>query len=222
MKILVPIIAVLIFSNTYAQTTCISEGYIVTPRQQKNVQIIEKLVFKYDALTNLKYGQSINLKYSFDSCDTFQLLGGHSREGRIEIEVFSGALKEFNETSIVTAICHELGHIFGKVTLGDAGVYNQSSPKNAVEGEADYFAGRCTLDFFQDFVKAEKAIRLTYWTLFKANIDETISLDEDFLKGNGINSSYPSAECRLLSALNGLTYSPRPKCWYNPKKNGTF
>jgi len=34
---------------------------------------------------------------------------------------------------------------------------------------------------------------------------------------NGINTKYPSKECRLLSVIHGIAGRERPSCWYNPK-----
>lgn len=217
MKTLILLFSIVGFTQAFAQTRCISEGYVVTPSQQKNMDNIEELVAKYDSYVYLKRQQSIRLKYHFNSCDTFQLLGGHNNEGKIVLEVYSGALKNFDENSIVTAICHEIGHILGEITLEDAGIHGRVISQNAVEGEADYFAGKCTFDFFKDIAKTKLAIRSTYETLYRKEIDESLALVENYIQGNGIHSSYPSAECRLLSAFLGLENKPRPSCWYNPK-----
>ena len=68
-----------------------------------------------------------------------QILGGHNSQGKIVLEVYSGALKNFDEDQIVSAICHEMGHILGKLTLNDAGIHGRVISVDAVEGEADYF-----------------------------------------------------------------------------------
>lgn len=217
MKLIIILCLFLQFPLGLAQTRCISEGYVITSWQQKNMDIIEEIVAKYDPYAYSKHQQSIQLKYHLNSCDTFQLLGGHNKEGKVVLEVYSGALKNFDEKSIVTGICHEIGHILGEITLEDAGVSGRVISQDAVEGEADYFAGKCTFDFFKDMAKTKLAIRSTYETLYRKEIDESLALTEKYTKGNGIHPSYPSAECRLLSAFLGLENKLRPSCWYNPK-----
>jgi hypothetical protein len=133
------------------------------------------------------------------------------------VTAFGGAINKFTELSIAVVACHEIGHILGEVTYVSAGALERDSSFIGVEGEADYFAGICSNRYFRNEELTQRAIRETFSILYN---DDT--LDENMAKipsnyfNKGINTFYPFAECRLLSALNGASNLPRPKCWYNP------
>lgn len=130
--------------------------------------------------------------------------------------------------------CHELGHHFGSKTatiLGSGGL--------SVEAEADYFAGSCISHFtnkweddLRPYLSLYKAsnykrcenddhcntmvnlITQSFQSLYGISIFPDRDLNVKFPEG--INESYPEANCRALSAISGVLEVDRPSCWYNP------
>ena len=150
--------------------------------------------------------------------------GGHLKDGKVQVTVYGGVLKQLNDSEIIFVLCHEMGHIFGEVTFKDIPNNNNTVHLeiNAVEGEADYFAGSCVLESLSKLkhisnseleAKAYESILGTMSKIYNAPIDFKLAENQVF---TGINAAYPEKECRVLSALRGLHNESRPRCWYNP------
>ena len=177
---------------------------------------IESLVEGHQDEVRSRFDQSITLTF-FDA-DILQALGGR-RKGKLVIDVFKGIWNLPDEVVVSVFICHELGHILGNVSIGEAlegtGGSTHFDPLDNVEGEADYFSGKCIRNTWDALgpidllAVARNALELIY----KEEIDEGRAHQREF---KGINPGYPDKDCRLLSVKAGLMGWPRPKCWYNP------
>jgi hypothetical protein len=148
-----------------------------------------------------------------------QLTGGHAR-GEVLFQVWTGALEAFDLPALLLAGCHELGHILGEITPKMAGEPGREIENDGVEGEADYFAGRC----FREAVDSDEASFFyaldSLWRgLYGTPPNPRKAERERYTRGRGINPTYPDADCRALSMLSGFREEPRPACWYNPTKS---
>lgn len=201
---------------------------------EEKKRIITQLYDKYRDQIISRYARDVEL--IFHPADVLQMTGGHNRDGEIEITVYAGVFKKFDKLAIVQATCHEIGHILGEVTLRDAGSTGPYNPLNSVEGEADYFSGKCSKQYFENNPisnnitqssyclfshnacnEAVTAARSVTTALYKEEVDEKLASDSKYTKNLGIDPSYPSTSCRLLSMIAGIQGNERPKCWYNPK-----
>ncbi len=181
-------------------------------------ELEEKKEIIYDIVDSyrdeiIKYRGS-DVELIFSPLNIFQMTGGHVGDGKLEITVYAKALTHFDKSGIVSAICHELGHILGKVPVGGSRVVSVDS----VEGEADYFSGICSRTYFcgQDNTSCPQAISASKSAIQAMNgtlIDESESISQSY---PGVNKTYPQPACRLLSMISGVKGQSRPLCWYNP------
>jgi hypothetical protein len=132
------------------------------------------------------------------------------------ITYFSTLLYLNKDDDVVTVVCHELGHLLGSRKPG------QTNAGNALEGEADYFAGKCAVRYFttvrnMSLSRAQEAAysgaRQSFSSLYKIRIDANRARTQEY---PGINPTYATPECRVLSVYHGAMGWNRPKCWYNP------
>lgn len=144
--------------------------------------------------------------------------------GSISVNFFEGLLKSLTEDEVVIVVCHELGHLNGDLTLSAIGFTPASGLKNplSVEGEADYFAGKCAVSYYMDIegLPFEGAQEKTFFAAINA-FSKLYSYsakgqNASSRKFRGINDDYPEPDCRVLSVWNGAEGLARPKCWYNP------
>ena len=185
---------------------------------------IRAVVDGYAGESARRYGTPIQLV--FDDADIAQATGGIVRGGIPEITIYAGLIKGMTAEEAVAAACHEIGHVLGRVafeSLPDQRPASSDSNKDSVEGEADYFSGRCVYDHLRrafDAPEAEAAalaadiVTRTLEKIYGTKIDYRTAEGEIF---PGIDPSYPDKECRLLSAISGVGLRQRPKCWYNPR-----
>jgi len=169
-----------------------------------------------------RYQQKVVVRFFEEPhhCDVIQMTAAlDRRNGQPRMEVYHGILEAMETDAIIAATCHELGHFFGDVSLEEAG--QQESDVNlalSVEGEADYFAGKCVTQFLPGRHAATEAGRNLFATLHGDRaIDHHQAMSEVYSLQRGIDASYPTPQCRMLSYLAGVLDEPRPKCWYNPQ-----
>ena len=232
------ILITIIFSmNSYAKVNhqkVLYPAHLPFEDSQEKKRIITQIYDKYRDQIISRYGKDVEL--IFHPADVLQMTGGHNRDGELEITVYAGVLKKLDELAIVQAMCHEVGHILGEVTMRDAGSAGPYNPLDSVEGEADYFSGSCSRQYFDNNPISNNILQSSYCSinhnacneavmaarsvllaLYGKEVDEELAYDSVYSENLGINPSYPNASCRLLSVIAGIQETARPKCWYNPK-----
>lgn len=198
----------------------ISAGYILfyfLTLHAGSIETIDSLVTLYQEKAIKQTGQFIKVEH-IDS-DIFQMTGGHD-QGKLVLRVYKKIVTDLSDNGLIAAACHELGHIFGEIPLSAVSKGTRFDPLDSVEGEADYFAGKCTKYFFSSLKiqnPTNLAIASEIEILSKVYRELNIhNLETPLPEYEGINSSYPSAECRFQSFKAGVFNHPRPKCWFNP------
>ncbi len=129
---------------------------------------------------------------------------------------YSSLLVEQYDDDVVAVVCHELGHFLGSRAPG------VTRSGNAIEGEADYFAGKCGVRYYRAYrgmslTEAQNAIaqaaQKTFQNLYKIRINPN---EAKYKQDTGVNQSYSSPDCRVLTVIHGAMDWKRPACWYNP------
>lgn len=221
MQLLFFIVSIILSTNAYSSPMAIGgpDDLILLPIQEydfndieEKKEIIQEIVDSYRDDIIRSRGSDVEL--IFQAANIFQMTGGHVGDGKLEINVYAQALIKFSKLGIVSAICHELGHLLGKVPVGGTRVISADS----VEGEADYFSGTCSRNYLcgeknKSCKQAITASRSAIQSIKGTAITEVEAQDQIY---PGINTSYPSPPCRLLSMILGVKGLPRPLCWYNP------
>lgn len=160
-------------------------------------------------------------------------------------DYYSGLFLAATVENLAWVTCHETGHILGKVSLKETGHFFHGQFESSPEGEADYWGGKCVLEYVQEknlttseihpscLDQAEQeqgfcsyAIKVVLDSFYNLSakslkdkvIDPEAAKLKHFEQLNGISWSHPDFNCRALSAINGITGKERPTCWYNPKK----
>jgi hypothetical protein len=132
------------------------------------------------------------------------------------ITYYSTLLYLNQDDEVITVVCHELGHLIGSRKPG------QTRAGFALEGEADYFAGKCAVRYLTTVrnmsLSRAQEVALTgaqhsFSRLYKTRIDANQARFQQF---SGINQTYASPECRVLTVYHGAMGWNRPKCWFNP------
>lgn len=132
------------------------------------------------------------------------------------LTITTEALRQMVDDEALATMCHEMGHLFGER-------FFTTVSGLAVEGEADYFAGKCLMKYLTE-VRGMSSRRATAAAEEIAK-GEAVAFAQGRLTWErgyltfyeGINRSYPPDECRLLTVLHGVWGWKRPACWYNPK-----
>lgn len=178
-----------------------------------NKQTVESLIQYYRPEILARYGQDVQV--TFHRQEVLQALGGW-RDDNIVIDIYQKILR-MERYLLVAALCHELGHILGHVNFSSIPSAKSSRLDN-VEGEADYFGGKCLADWFQREGKGSESQTLAFLankSCLETIYGETIDIEKaKATKSNETELGYPLSECRLLSAYNGIFNLPRPECWY--------
>lgn len=176
---------------------------------------VTQIVEMYQTESMQKFGKKIQL--TFYKGQSLQAIGGFNGD-KVVIDVFGGIL-QLPKEQIAFVTCHELGHIFGSVPLGNDRPDSKKhiDPRNHVEGEGDYFGGKC-------LARLAEIENMNPDLLFKGSVAFLQSIYRRPIKDlrtipdfNGIDKEYPDFECRVLSVGAGMLDKPRPKCWYNPR-----
>ena len=187
---------------------------------EEKTSIVKEIVASYQSEALGRLGQMIELRLSDTTdCRFIQAYGGHDKSGIPHVTFFPGLVREFSSDAVLFTLCHELGHLFGSVNPQSMGIATPYDPRDSIEGEADYFAGSCILNYLKDETLAFQAGK----EALQKFMGPTIKMAPDKARKkkykHGIDFDYPNPDCRLLTILNGIKGEERPKCWYNPKEN---
>lgn len=129
---------------------------------------------------------------------------------------YSSLLQLNEDDDVVAVVCHELGHFLGSRAFGKTQI------GNAIESEADYFAGQCGVRYYRtvrgmSLSAAQQEIsenaRKSFEHLYEMRIDPNKARNQAY---TGINQTYSDPSCRVLSVIHGAMGWARPRCWYNP------
>lgn len=185
----------------------------------QKLEIVAEVIGSYQPLALEKLSRLIELRVSETTdCRFIQAYGGHDKAGIPHVTFFPGLIREFSSNAVLFTLCHELGHLFGSVTPKDAGIATPYDPRDSIEGEADYFAGSCILNYLKDETLAFEAGK----EALQKFMGPSTTMDPERARKkkykHGIDFDYPNPDCRLLTILNGIRGEDRPTCWYNPKE----
>jgi len=180
----------------------------------KNVEMAKNVIKLYkDEIFN-EFSRSINL----DILDSTELAAGADIRAS-KIIITSKTFQFFEGKEILSVVCHEMGHFLGNKLLSPI------KSTAALEGEADYFSGKCIVRYLIDVLgyQQENAINAALQlsqdqarrNLNSNNLLATTAKNDVYSEGK-INQDYPSDDCRLLTVHHGIQDLPRPRCWYNP------
>lgn len=185
---------------------------------EEKVKTAKEIIGNYQVRAMSELGQLIELRLNeTNDCRFIQAYGGHDKKGFAHVTLFPGLVREFSPNAVLFTLCHELGHLFGSVTPVDIGIATPYDSRDSIEGEADYFAGSCILDYLKDENLAFEAGREALQKFMgpATNMDPERARKKKYR--HGVDYDYPNPDCRLLTIQNGVRGEPRPKCWYNPK-----
>ena len=184
--------------------------------------VMRQLVDYYVAEGRLRYNHKIDLYFIEED----QINARAEYDGvKVRIGVFKKLLEVMSTDEALVVVCHELGHALGELPIGNFKPEIPGRGKNplSLEGEADYFAGKCAVDYYINFEgldpngAQEKAFFAAFDMFGKLHETSIDTKKAERSTYNGINLSYPDPNCRTLSAWAGAEGKPRPKCWYNPR-----
>ena len=180
---------------------------------RESVQAVKEVVELYQDEVMKQTGNYVSV--IFDSQERFQANAKIYKEGSI-IRIYAQMVKELAPLELVTIACHELGHILGEIRHANILGGEIRHFREAIEGEADYFAGGCLRRYVGSEEAALSVAAKAYQKLHHMShpIDSSLA-EEKSIKG--ILVGYPTPECRLLTVFNGIEDKERPKCWYNPQ-----
>jgi len=184
------------------------------------MEIVRDIVNSYQSQMYDRYNVGIDLQFDENS-DMLQATAGPDENNNPQIIFHGGALKKLELDEIVFVICHEIGHFLGRVHFKDTDFNPPIDPplnyELSLEGEADYFGGKCSAKYFNDPYKAIDAARRAYSKVIESRVEIGGRYIHEIF--DGVNGQYPTSECRLQTATNGALGHKRPACWYNPRKN---
>ncbi len=181
------------------------------------LETIYELLELYRPESMEKYGKPIAFKLKKNSDMN---ASASARLSAPTITITTGALKSLIDDEAVSTVCHEMGHFFGERLVSTISGL-------AVEGEADYFSGRCLIKYLtkvrgmsqsRAIAEAEEIAKHETAAFAQGRLQWQKAY-LDFYEG--VNDSYPANECRLLTVLHGIWGWKRPACWYNPRASGS-
>lgn len=218
----------IISSAVIGMVLCLTPAGNAKAADQASIrEVIRQLVALYQAEGRLRYGETIDLNFIEE--DVVNAYAQYSNDGHTSVNFFRKLLADFTPAEITIVVCHELGHILGKVAHSSIPNRIKESPFS-VEGEADYFAGQCAVSYFYEIegLDLEGAQEKTFFAsssmLTKLYQVEAYGqkAERDRFQ-DGINPTYPDPSCRALSVWHGAEGKPRPTCWFNPRspRSGT-
>lgn len=180
-------------------------------------EVVSRTVALYRGDGYLRYDHRIDLNFIEE--DELNAYATWNPMGQISVNFFNKLLQSFTMDEVQLVVCHELGHLLGNLSHREIG--SKSSPLS-VEGEADYFAGKCLVYTFMELEgfdrngAQEKAFLAALGAYSKLYETDAHARHAEGMRYDGINPSYPEPACRTLTVWNGAEDLPRPKCWYNP------
>lgn len=198
-------------------------------------EVVEEIVNNHRAAMVEKWKKETEIEFWF--VDARQA-GASLANYNPKLTFYSRLMEELSAEDIALVTCHELGHLLGEISYRQSGHFFYSHFDTMTEGEADYWGGKCILNFVRNRDLREKEVNS--FCAHLANEDEkeycskAISIANNGFKFilkvekvepelalsevyKGIDYLHPNANCRALSAINGIIGSARPKCWYNPQ-----
>jgi hypothetical protein len=183
--------------------------------QTPNAVFIQEIVARFQPVIVARHGRPLTLFFYKE--DWFQAATGwNKKENSLKMSIYGGVLN-LPELERAAVTCHELGHILGDVPLSAIPNYEETKfdPRDSVEGEADYFAGRCMLVLYPKTEHTE--LINSFVNIVEKASGEKLGHFEQLFDFKGINENYPTPVCRVHSFESGLKLRERPTCWYNPK-----
>lgn len=185
---------------------------------EEKTRVIKEIISAYQPRAMETLGQMIDLRLNETTdCRFIQAYGGHDKAGFPHVTFFPGLVREFSPNAVIFTLCHELGHLFGAVTPRDIGIATPYDSRDSIEGEADYFAGSCILEYLKDETLAFEAGREALQKFMGPSTSMDLERARKKKYKHGVDYDYPNPDCRLLTILNGIQGIERPTCWYNPK-----
>ncbi len=184
--------------------------------------VLRQLVDYHITEGRLRYGHKIDLEFvEEDMVNAFAYYDGEKAGLGVDMML----LKIMTPDEALIVLCHELGHALGDMAhskFPNDPKHREDNPLS-LEGEADYFAGKCAVDYYVnfeglDYSAAQEKAFFSAHSMF-GTLYETDGINAEKAKSarfNGVNYEYPDPNCRTLSVWAGAEGLPRPKCWYNP------
>lgn len=194
----------------------IATATILPQAKATEVEIVQDIIAIHQKDARALLGREVALKF-YETSEAPNANASHLGPNNGPLITYYSSLLYLNkDDDVVTVVCHELGHILGsrKPGITPAGF--------ALEGEADYFAGKCAVRYYttirnMSLSKAQEAAytgaQQSFSSLYKIRIDAN---QARFQQYPGINPSYSKPECRVLTVYYGALGWNRPACWYNP------
>jgi hypothetical protein len=182
-------------------------------------QIVKNVVSLYQNESYGRYNARVDLNFvEEDVLNAFAVWQGKNAS----VNFYKTLLEKLTQDEVIVVVCHELGHVLGDLTEEKAGGESRGDPLS-LEGEADWFAGRCAVGYYQDIEgfslegAQEKTFQAAVDVFSKIYETEAVAQRAASKKFGGINLSYADPDCRALSVWAGAEGRPRPSCWYDPQ-----
>jgi len=180
-----------------------------------NKDVTNQIVDYMRPIIEEKTGKELDVY--FYSRDMF-IISTAVQKSSVEVYVWNAILTKLDKFEIGFLMCHEMGHVLGKVKIRSGRFKGLG-----LEGEADYFAGQCMLKLYTDLFgldqgaahEVAKKASLRALSIGYEN-KEIVPERALTIKFNGIKQDYPEPDCRGLSVLRGIENKSRPSCWHNP------
>jgi hypothetical protein len=193
-----------------------TQNFIMADAKATEVEIVKDIISMHQSYARAQLGRDISLKIlETDEPPNANASFQGPNRGPL-ITYYSSLLYLNQDDDVITVVCHELGHLIGSRAAGSAhGLF-------AIESESDYFAGQCAVRYYtsirnyslsQAQTAAGDGAQKSFSRLYKKRINPN---EARFQVYDGINQSYSSPPCRVLSVIHGAMDWNRPKCWYNP------
>ncbi len=136
-----------------------------------------------------------------------------------QVHVYGGlaALPNGTEDVFALVLCHELGHLYGGIP------YNDEYNKMAVEGQADYWAGKVCFEQVLPLLEkregsfeergTEAALILTAFFADNRSLPRPDLRTPDLSIVSQVLKTHPQPQCRLDTYVSGLQNLLPPACW---------
>jgi hypothetical protein len=193
----------------------LSSGFI-NSAQATEVETVQEIIAIHQKDARALLGREVALKF-FQTNEAPNAHASYMGPNNGPLITYYSTLLYLNQDDdVVTVVCHELGHLIGSRKPG------MTPSGNALEGEADYFAGKCAVRYFttmrgMSLSQAQQAAfngaRSSFSSLYKIRINADQARFQEY---PGINQTYASPQCRVLTVYHGAMGWNRPKCWFNP------
>ena len=203
--------------NLLSLLTILTFNFTIVPQAKATeVETVQDIIAIHQRDARAMLGREIALKF-YETNEAPNAHASHMGPNNGPLITYYSTLLYLNkDDDVVTVVCHELGHILGsrKPGITQAGF--------ALEGEADYFAGKCAVRYYTTVrgmslsnaqQKAFTGAQQSFSSLYKIRIDANEARNQQYV---GINPTYSKPPCRVLTVYYGAMGWNRPACWYNP------